>query len=118
MPIVNPIWFWLADFLNSLKFVSTLACILCVAGMTLCLLTASDKFLEDDSKYWCTVAKKFVVAAIIFGVTWILVPSYTTVKEMAVASVTTYENVEAVKGEVTDLVDYIIDSVGKLNDAD
>ena len=36
---------------------------------------------------------------------------------MAVASVVTYENVEAVKGEATDLIDYIIDSVDKLNDS-
>lgn len=46
-----------------------------------------------------------------------VVPSYTTIKEMAVASVVTYENVEAVKCEATDLIDYIIDSVDKLNDS-
>ena len=40
-----------------------------------------------------------------------------TEQEMAVASVVTYENVEAVNGEVTELIDYIIDSVDKLNDS-
>ena len=54
---------------------------------------------------------------IVFTIITVAVPSSNTVQEMAVASVVTYENVEAVNGEVTELIDYIIDSVDKLNDS-
>ena len=73
-----------------------------------------EKKIDNNNKPKLPSSK---VLAIVFTIIAVAVPSSNVVQEMAVASVVTYENVEAVKGEATELIDYIIDSVDKLNDS-
>lgn len=47
-----------------------------------------------------------------------LIPSKETCYKMIVTSYITPSNIEAVKGEATDLIDYIIDKVDELTDSD
>lgn len=80
------------------------------------MISASKEF-DEERAFFYKIFKRFVIATIVFTIIAAAVPSSNTVQEMAVASVVTYENVEAVKGESTELIDYIIDSVDKLNDS-
>lgn len=115
MPIVNPIWFYLAELFSDVNFFAVLFALVSGAGAVLCLIFASNEFGEGRA-FFCKIFKRSVIATIVFAIIAVAVPSSNTVQEMAVASVVTYENVEAVKGEATELIDYIIDSVDKLND--
>ena len=116
MPIVNPIWFYLGELFGDLDFWSVILGIICGVVTGICFYCSATSYGEEKN-FYCKASKKFGIATIIFVALGAVVPSYTTIKEMAVASVVTYENVEAVKGEATDLIDYIIDSVDKLNDS-
>ena len=116
MAIVNPIWFYLAELFSDVNFFAVLFALVSGAGAVLCLISASNEF-DEERAFFYKIFKRSVVATIVFAIIAVAVPSSNTVQEMAVASVVTYENVEAVKGEATDLIDYIIDSVDKLNDS-
>ena len=116
MPIVNPIWFYLAGLFGEVNLFAWIFAVVSGAGALLCLISASEEF-DEERAFFYKIFKRFVIATIVFTIITVAVPSSNTVKEMAVASVVTYENVESVKGEATELVDYIIDSVDKLNDS-
>ena len=114
MPIVNPIWFYLAELFSDVNFFAVLFALVSGAGAVLCLISASKESGEERAFFY-KIFKRSVIATIVFTIIAVAVPSSNTVQEMAVASVVTYENVEAAKGEATELIDYIIDSVDKLN---
>ena len=116
MAIVNPIWFYLSDIFNEVNFFAWLFAVVCGGGAAICFISTPDAYGEKRDFFY-KLFKRFGIATIIFTIIAVAVPSSKTVQEMAVASVVTYENVEAVKGEATDLIDYIIDSVDKLNDS-
>ena len=116
MPIVNPIWFYLAELFSDVNFFAVLFALVSGAGAVLCLISASNEFGEERAFFY-KIFKRSVIATIVFAIIAVAVPSSNTVQEMAVANVVTYENVEAAKGEATELIDYIIDSVDKLNDS-
>ena len=115
MPIVNPIWFYLADFADELNFFAFIFAFVCGIAATLCFISTYSEY-DEERAFFYKLCRRFVIATIVFTIITVAVPSSNAVKEMAVASVVTYENVETVKGEATDLIDYIIDSVDKLND--
>lgn len=114
MPIVNPIWFYLSDFFGELNLFVWIFVFLCIVGTVICFISASDEYGEENAFFY-KVSKRFGIATIIFAIIAVAVPSSNTVQEIAVANIVTYENVEAAKGEATELIDYIIDSVDKLN---
>lgn len=116
MPIVNPIWFYLVDLFGEVNLFAWIFVFVNGAGALLCLLFAFKEFDEERASFY-KIFKRSVIATIVFTIIAVAVPSSNTVQEMAVASVVTYENVEAAKGEATELIDYIIDSVDKLNDS-
>ena len=116
MPIVNPIWFYLAELFSDVNFFAVLFSLVSGAGAVICLISASKESGEERAFFY-KIFKRSAIATIVFTIIAVAVPSSNTVQEMAVASVVTYENVEAVKGEATELIDYIIDSVDKLNDS-
>ena len=117
MPIVNPIWFYLVGLFGEVNLFAWIFVFVSGAGAVFCFISASNEFEEECAFFFYKVSKRFVIATIVFTIIAVAVPSSNTVQEMAVASVVTYENVEAVKGEATELIDYIIDSVDKLNDS-
>ena len=116
MPIVNPIWFYFADFADELNFFAFIFAFVCGIAAAFCFLFYSGEY-DEERAFFYKLCRRFVIATIVFTIITVAVPSSNTVQEMAVASVVTYENVEAVKGEATELIDYIIDSVDKLNDS-
>lgn len=70
-----------------------------------------------------TEHKKFVKAPLIALVSFIMlwcstiaIPSESTMYKMIIANNITENNIESVKGEVNDLIDYIIDKIDELND--
>lgn len=62
--------------------------------------------------------KKIVIAGVIVLTIGGLIPSKETCYKMVVVSYVTPANIESAKGEVTDIIDYIIDKVDELTDKD
>lgn len=116
-PIISPIWFYL---INTFDAIETLAFIvfLGLGILIFCLLCGeivekgkdAEKFKKIRSKCW----KPFIVALVLSA----LIPEDSTSYEMLAASVVTPDNIETVGSSTTNLVDYIIDAVNKINDED
>lgn len=68
----------------------------------------AKKFKKIRSECW----KPFIIALILAA----LIPESETSYEMLAASIITPNNIEIVGSNTTNLVDYIIDSVNKIND--
>lgn len=111
MPIVNPIWFYIMSISTGLKVVCISVALISGAITGIVFMNIEDGFCEPKD------LKKPLTLLVLFGVLSILVPSENTIHKCLVANLVTYENVEVVKGEATELIDYIIDSVDKLNDS-
>lgn len=62
--------------------------------------------------------KKITIAGMVVALVGGFIPSKETCYKMIVVSYITPSNIEAVKGEATDLIDYIVDKVDELTDKD
>ena len=111
MPIVNPIWFYIMSISTGLKFILIAITVTLGVITFFVLINIREDLCEPKD------LKKPLTLLVLFGVLSILVPSENTIQKCLVANLVTYENVESVKGEATELIDYIIDSVDKLNDS-
>lgn len=111
MSIVNPIWFYIMSISTGLKLI--LIAITIIFGV----ITIRVFFNIREDLCEPKDIKKPLTLLVLFGVLTVLVPSENTIQKCLVANLVTYENVEAAKGEATELIDYIIDSVDKLNDS-
>lgn len=119
---VNPIWFYLMNVCNSIKFVAVFALVCC----TICCVILFIGYLdyceeeEEDSQDSTDIVnilifKKILSLFCICLTLAIFVPSKETCKEMIVASLITEENVDVAKDSILEIVDHIIE---KVNDTD
>lgn len=119
--IINPIWFYLMDVCNNLQTAFVVLAIttgLIGVGflITLAVMLDSGYKFEDESD--ATLLKKikktFTTAFIFCGVFIVLgvaTPSKEGITKMLIASVITQENIESVKGDTKELIDYITEKV-------
>ena len=119
---INPIWFYLMDICNNLQIVFTvLAVVLAVIGIGFliaipCIISEGH---EEDSPEIKKVKKIFIKAFILCGIFVTLAvatPSKDALTKMLIASVVTQENVEKAKGDVKELVDYVVEKTTELNE--
>lgn len=124
---INPIWFYLMDVCSNLQaaFI-TIAVLTGIIGIVflitlMCLLSNGYEFEdEDDAKFLTKVKKGIIVPFILCGVLTVLAvatPSKEGMTKMMIASVITQENVENVKGDVKELVDYVVDKAAEMNES-
>ena len=113
-PIINPMWFYLIDIMESadnlffiLSVLSTLAAIVMFMGI----------MTEEDPKTTPGIfklTKKIFIICITSIFLSILTPTSDTCYKMMAASVVTPDNITAVGETATDIVDYIVESVDTL----
>ena len=114
-PIISPLWFYLIDVVTSLRAVSlTTGFLICgvlgIASIGI-LFWSVDSFKE----FWgYKYTKPIAIAGFISIVVGCLIPCTETAYQMLVASLVTPDNIAAVGDSVTNIVDYIIESVNKL----
>lgn len=109
-PIISPWWFYLFDVVETLDIIT------CVFAS---LMTASLLFLVIFSFVERKKIKgtKLVAALyLISGIMAIFVPSKETCYQMAAASLVTPDNLTITGEAVTDIIDYIVESVDKVLD--
>ena len=123
---INPIWFYLMDVCGNLQaaFI-TFAILAGLVGVIFliilgCLLTNGYEFEdEDDAKVLIKIKKGIILPFIFCTILTILsvaTPSREGMTKMMIASVITQENVESVKGDVKELVDYVVDKATELSE--
>ena len=110
--IINPIWFYLMDVCGGLGVACGIigACLLIIGSVIglFCGWLFFDAEAEDNfvTKGLKIMKKCFIIGGICVFLACVI-PTKDGVTKMMISSVITYENVEAVKGDAKELVDYI-----------
>ena len=111
-PIFNPIWFYLIEIFDrfGMAFIIVGLTVFCVTGVV------SFCCFMDEEPETAKKIMKLAVISVVFAIIGGLTPSKETCYKMIVASYITPNNINTVKGEATDLIDYIVDKIDELND--
>lgn len=112
-PIFNPIWFYLIELFGRFGVAFVVAGLIGLIGGGIAVFIC----LMDEKKPPKFIIKIIIAGAIVASIGG-LIPSQETCYKMIVTSYITPSNIEAVKGEATDLIDYIVDKVDELTDSD
>lgn len=114
---IHPIWFYLSDVCSGLKwtfglFAGGLILLALIGFLIISGIATEMEFNldEEEEKEQTKYYKKFKLAliiGIIFCCLFCITPTKEGVTKMMIASVVTYENVDTVKGDVKEIVDYI-----------
>lgn len=110
-PIFNPIWFYLIELFERFGTAFVVVGLIALVGGGIFIFL----YLIDEEKPPKFVIRTFIAGAIVACIGG-LIPSKDTCYKMIVTSYITPSNIEAVKGEATDLIDYIVDKVDELTD--
>ena len=116
-PIINPLWFYLANIVENFG-----GLLLVIAGFSGAIFTGllfcgMIGCFEIDEKY-AKILKRLLITCIITSVLTNLCPTKDTCYQMMTATMITPNNITAVGDAATDVVDYIIESVDTLLDAE
>lgn len=117
-PIINPLWFYLANIIENVG--GLLFAIAMFSGgifIILLLICGVSEGFEIDEKY-AKFLKRLLITCIITSVLTSLCPTKDTCYQMMTATMITPNNITAVGDAATDVVDYIIESVDTLLDAE
>ena len=116
-PIINPLWFYLANIVEN--FGGLLFAIAGFSGaiFTVLLILGMSGCFEIDEKY-AKFLKQLLITCIIASILTSLCPTKDTCYQMMTATMITPNNITAVGDAATDVVDYIIESVDTLLDAE
>ena len=114
---INPIWFYLADFSESVKVI----CI--VFGFFGLLITClmwgfalDDYCLKEEIEKKKKFFKKIVIITSILTLIGMILPSSEACNKMIIASCLTKENVSEAKTETYEFIDHILDRLDKKDD--
>ena len=110
-PLFNPIWFYFIELFDRFSIVFIVIGLFAVisGGATIFFYKLEDEYIPK-----CT--KKIIITGAIVALIGGIMPSEETCYKMIVASYVTPANIESVRGEAIDLVDYIIEKVDELTD--
>lgn len=106
-PIVNPIWFYLADTIPNIRYV--------FIAVGLCLFILSIGQIDNNK-----VFRKIVVSGFLALVVGVIIPSQETLYKMVAAKMITPNNIKTVSGyandTATDISDNLTDTIKDIID--
>ena len=115
-PIINPLWFYLANIVEN--FGGLLLAIAGFSGAIFIVLLICGMIGCFEIEKYAKFLKRLLITCIITSVLTSLCPTKDTCYQMMTATMITPNNITAVGDAATDVVDYIIESVDTLLDAE
>lgn len=113
-PIVNPVWFYLADI------IPTLGVALRILGVLAIAFGFTAFAIEDFAKECVSRFKKFVIFGVIIALVGLLFPSKDAIYQMIAARAITPNNIKTVSNYVndtaTDISDNLTDAIKDIMD--
>ena len=124
--IINPWFFYFIGIVEGLKvFFSTFTAISALAIIFLGVFLAVSNFDVDvpfDKKNDELIKalekwfKRSIIATIVFALMLVITPTSATINKMMISSLVTKENLETVKTNAKDLIDYIAEKAEELKE--
>lgn len=125
-PIINPLWIYLIDVLNSLGGLLLAILIFSGAGLLVGFImyviwrtdSYSPNYDEDveANKTYKRLLKRGTIIFTVSALLFTLIPSEKVMYTMFVATYITEENVELTSDTIVDMVDYIFEKVDELGE--
>lgn len=115
--IINPSWFYWINVVQSAKILSAVACGISLIAMVILLaawITERDCWDDDDERTFKRMFRSVVVAAVVFTLLTVFIPTRNMLIEMQVARFATYSNAEWTVDAIKSAVDYVIDAIQSL----
>ena len=112
---INPIWFYLMNTCSALRVLLFILGAVAIFTFIFILLIffANGCYMDEDEENVVKACKKFIICCLIGMTVGVFLPSKETCLEMMVASQVTHENVENVKEEIIEIVDYVTDKINE-----
>lgn len=119
-PIINPLWFYLIGISENIACTfwivgGIILTIVVIAGILIACVAWDE---AENIKDFFKIGKKAIIIGILLITIGNLIPSKSTCYQMMTAGLVTPNNITAVGDAATDVVDYIIESVDTLLDAE
>lgn len=104
-PIINPVWFYLANFIPSLGvFLGLLGGGLCIAGLT--FFTTSESTKEDINR-----CKKCLIPGLIILLLSFMIPQKDVIYQMIAAKMITPNNIKIASDYISDTATNVSDNL-------
>lgn len=123
--IINPWFFYLSNLSDNFQTLSICVFVIAIIAMVSFIIGWMYTAIDDDSfecednelpltKFLKKMAKISAVATIVSAVLMSVLPSEETINKMVISSFITKENIEGVKTDAKELVDYIVEKAAEL----
>ena len=124
--IINPWFFYFIGLIEGIKVffiiftvISALAIIFLGVGLATSEFDVDASFDKKNDELIKTFAKWFkrsIIATIVFALMLAITPTSATINKMMISSLVTKENLETVKTNAKDLIDYIVEKAEELKE--
>lgn len=111
-PIINPKWFYLIEMSEKLSICLFTFGILCIVAIGICIIC---RFFEEKTPIVPKKATTVCIITVMLFIASVALPSKDTGYKMLIASMVTPNNIEAIGGSAEGVVDYIVESINKIN---
>ena len=119
---INPLWVYIYGIIDSLKdyleLISFIALSVFIIAGYIRVVSYDTEFVKNGFRILHKILKISIVIAISASVINIFIPDKKTCLEMIVANTVTKENADGAIEKTKELVDYIIESVNKMDNKD
>lgn len=121
--IINPWFFYFIGLIEGLKLFFTIFTIIGVLAIiflgTFLAVSNLDVDTPFDKKNYELIIKwlkRSIIATIVFALMLVITPTSATLNKMMISSLVTKENLETVKTNAKDLIDYIAEKAEELKE--
>lgn len=121
--IINPWFFYFIGLIEGLKLFFTIFTIIGVLAIiilgTFLAVSNLDVDTPFDKKNYELIIKwlkRSIIATIVFALMLAITPTSATLNKMMISSLVTKENLETVKTNAKDLIDYIVEKAEELKE--
>ena len=111
--IINPIWFYLIDVVDTLHNLFIVLAVGCALGCLISFIYVFEADDDEDREKGIRLGRNFMIWVIVTMILGVLLPNKETSYQMLVASQVTADNVNNAIETIKNCVDYIVEVMNK-----